>query len=161
MINPLSSKHLSRWLLSVWIAVAVLMPTLAKAGTTLNTGFDKTKSESGLEGADVATIVGGIINGLLGLIGVIFLVLLVYAGFLWSMAGGNQERVAKAKKIIVGAVIGMILVLSAYTIADFALITLSRTDIVGTEEVGEFDIDDMGIEECPDGDCSGLDLIED
>jgi hypothetical protein len=99
------------------------------------TGFSATTKAAGLSGtADIATIAGGLIRGLLGLVGVIFLLLMVYAGFLWTTAGGNQDRVDKAKKIIVAAVIGAVLVFSAYTITDFVLVSLVGTEIIGGEE---------------------------
>jgi hypothetical protein len=98
------------------------------------TGFSATTKAAGLSGtADIATIAGGLIRGLLGLVGVIFLLLMVYAGFLWTTAGGNQDRVDKAKKIIVAAVIGAVLVFSAYTITDFVLVSLVGTEIIGGE----------------------------
>ncbi|MBU0625045.1 pilin [Patescibacteria group bacterium] len=167
MINSAHQK-LRRTAATLWIALVLLLPTLAAAEskadetTKANTGFAATTRSAGLGGAgDIATIAGGIVRSLLGLVGVIFLLLVVYAGFLWTTAGGNQEQVGKAKKIIVAAVIGAVLVFGAYTIADFALTALTRTDIVGVEEGGDFDINDIGVEECPDDDCSGRDLLED
>jgi hypothetical protein len=53
-------------------------------------------------------------------LGVLFVCLTVYAGFLWMTAGGNEEHIEKAKKLLFRAVIGLIIVLSAYSIAWFA-----------------------------------------
>jgi len=55
----------------------------------------------------------------LQVVGIIFLVLMVYAGFLWMTAGGNEENVDKAKKLIMAAVIGIAIVLAAYSITYF------------------------------------------
>jgi hypothetical protein len=55
----------------------------------------------------------------LQVVGIIFLVLMVYAGFLWMTAGGNEENVEKAKKLIMAAVIGIAIVLAAYSITYF------------------------------------------
>jgi hypothetical protein len=98
----------------------VAVPLVALAGT----GLTQTQSSSGLGNADVATVAGGIVRALIGLLGAIFLVLIVYAGLLWGTSAGNSERVGKAKQIIVAAVIGLILVMAAYTIADFAIVSL-------------------------------------
>jgi len=69
----------------------------------------------------VATTVGNIIYGTLGLLGVIFLVLTVYAGFLWLTAGGNEENVAKAQKYLKNGIIGIAIVLAAFSITAFVL----------------------------------------
>lgn len=53
------------------------------------------------------------------LLGIVFLVLLVYAGFLWMTSSGNEQQVEKAKKIITAAVIGMLIVLMSYSITKF------------------------------------------
>lgn len=51
--------------------------------------------------------------------GAIVVLLLVYGGFLYATAGGNQENVGKAKKIIVWTIIGMVFVLGSYAITGF------------------------------------------
>lgn len=60
--------------------------------------------------------VGLFIKTLLGLLGIIFLVLIIYAGFLWGTAGGEEGRIQKARGIIIAAIIGLIITLSAYAI---------------------------------------------
>ncbi len=57
------------------------------------------------------------INGLLGFLGIIFTALIIYAGWQWMTAGGNEERVSKAKKTITNSTIGLILVIVAYAIS--------------------------------------------
>ncbi|MFA6486097.1 MAG: pilin [Candidatus Magasanikbacteria bacterium] len=71
--------------------------------------------------------VGKIIQAAMALIGMIFLVLTIYAGFLWLTAGGNDENVTKAKDILKQAVIGLIIVLSAYSITVFVAIMMSSS----------------------------------
>lgn len=60
--------------------------------------------------------VGGIIRAVLSVIGVIFLVLTVYAGVLWMTASGNEDKITKAKDILKSSVIGLIIVTAAYGI---------------------------------------------
>jgi len=69
---------------------------------------------------DPRLVAANIIRVLLGLLGTIFVVLIVYAGFLWMTAGGNEENVKKAKGYIFNAIIGLCIVLSAYGITFFA-----------------------------------------
>lgn len=63
--------------------------------------------------------IGSVIGIVLSFIGVVFLILMIYAGISWMTAAGNQEKVTKAKNLIINAIIGLIIVLSAYTISSF------------------------------------------
>ena len=65
--------------------------------------------------------IGRIISVFLSFIGVILLIIVVYAGFLWLTAGGNDEQVKKAKKLIMNGVIGLIIALSAFLITSFVV----------------------------------------
>lgn len=67
----------------------------------------------------LSTRVGSIIGTLLSFLGVIFMVLVIYAGVLWMTARGAEAQVDKAKDILVNAIIGLILVLAAYAITAF------------------------------------------
>ncbi|MFH1536548.1 MAG: hypothetical protein ABID45_01010, partial [Patescibacteria group bacterium] len=60
-----------------------------------------------------------IINGLLGFLGLFSLVLLLYGGYMWMNARGNEEQVTKAKKIIESAGIGLIIILSSYGLSRY------------------------------------------
>lgn len=71
--------------------------------------------------ADLPTIIGGIVNALLGIVGVIFLILVIYGGFLWMTAGGNEETVKKARSLIIGAIAGMVIIFMAYAITQFVI----------------------------------------
>jgi preprotein translocase subunit SecG len=62
------------------------------------------------------TKVGEILNIATTFLGVIFLGLMIYAGFIWMAARGNEQEVAKAKTIIIYSVIGLAFVLGAYVI---------------------------------------------
>jgi len=76
------------------------------------------------EPKDLAEIVGAIIGTFLSFLGVIFLCLIIYGGFIWMTSGGNETKVLKAKKIIQQAVIGLIIVLSAYSITSFVFYSI-------------------------------------
>lgn len=62
---------------------------------------------------------GVIIGILLSFMGVIFLGLIIYAGMTWMTAQGNEQKVTKAKDMIANAIIGLIVVLSAYALTAF------------------------------------------
>lgn len=96
----------------------------------------QTTEAAGSEGAgygyptDPRTIVSLIIRALLGLVGTVLFVYIIYAGYLWMTAAGNSEQVEKAQAIIKNGVIGLIVVLSAYTIT-IAAANISRGLPVG------------------------------
>ena len=72
-------------------------------------------------GNQLPILIGRIIRTILGLLGIIFVVLMVYAGFLWMTARGEEEPVSKAKDIIKQAIIGVIIVFLAYAITGFVI----------------------------------------
>jgi hypothetical protein len=72
----------------------------------------------------LSSIVGKIIYGALGLLGVVFLVLIVFAGYLWLTAGGEEAQVEKAKGYIKNGVIGLVIVLTSFGITNFVLSSL-------------------------------------
>jgi hypothetical protein len=62
-----------------------------------------------------------IVQFFLGAVGLTLLIMLIYGGFLWMMARGDEAKVTKAKDLIENAVIGLIIVLAAYGISYFVL----------------------------------------
>jgi len=68
---------------------------------------------------DIRAIVSNIIVGVLGLLGTIFIVLILYAGFRYMTSMGNEEQTGDAKAQIVSAIIGLAIILAAYAITSF------------------------------------------
>jgi len=66
-------------------------------------------------------LIGRIIYILLGTLGVVFLGILLYAGYLWMTAGGEEKKTAEAKNWIKNAVIGLIIIASAFAITNFIM----------------------------------------
>ena len=69
----------------------------------------------------LAETIGTVIKAILSLVGVVFTLLIVYAGDMWLMARGDSDKIEKAKTIIQGAVLGLVITLAAYTISNFAV----------------------------------------
>jgi len=76
---------------------------------------------------DIRTTVSRVIVVALGFLGVIFIVLAVYAGFLYMTAAGNEEKTTKALDMLRNAVIGLIIVLMAWAITRATILILGRT----------------------------------
>lgn len=74
-----------------------------------------------LSGTDPRIIVAKIIRVALGFLGTVALLLILYGGYLWMTAVGNEEQIDKAKKVLTQAAIGLVIILSAFSITQFIL----------------------------------------
>lgn len=107
-------------------------PLLANAAigsglTSATNSLDISVQSSSLNGAtSLPTIIGKGVGVLLGVLGIAFVVMVVYAGFLYLTAQGEDANVKKAKKMMTQAVIGMVIVVSAYAISSYVIAALSR-----------------------------------
>lgn len=81
----------------------------------------------GLGTADLQDTVIAIIQWILGLLGLIAVIMILVGGFRWMTAGGNEEKVESAKKLLTAAIIGLVIVLLAWAIVIFALGVLQNT----------------------------------
>ncbi len=95
----------------------------AAFSSNLQNGADKAYGGTAPTGS-VSTIVGSLISGALSVLGLIFLCLVVYAGFLWMTAQGETKPIQKAKDILIGAIVGLLITLSAYIITDWITASL-------------------------------------
>lgn len=69
----------------------------------------------------IAYLAGKIIRPILGIVGVVMFVLVLYGGIIWLIAAGNEEQIGRAKKIITNSVIGLAFTVFAYLIVYFIL----------------------------------------
>jgi Type IV secretion system pilin len=70
--------------------------------------------------------IGVVIKAFLSFLGVLFLVLMIYGGFLWMTARGNESQVTKSKDLIIAAVIGLIIILLSYAISSFVISSTTK-----------------------------------
>lgn len=66
-------------------------------------------------------VIGGLLNIVLSVVGIVLVIYIVYAGFKYFTAGGRDEVTVEAKKIIRNAIIGIILVILAFAISNFVI----------------------------------------
>lgn len=122
MNNIKINKKIKYILVFAFLFLAIF--ALAKFGlaqeSNLDTGLNYA-AETGLSAEDPRIIIARIIRIFMGFLGIIAVCLIMYAGWLWMTAGGNSESVDTAKKLLLGAVIGLIIILSAFAIASFIL----------------------------------------
>ncbi len=108
-------------------SVAVLALPIASHATTFS--VESVGSQIGLGNADLKETVINILNWLLGIMALVAVVMIIMGGFTWLTAGGNEEKVDKAKKIISAAVIGLIIVLLAWAIVIFVARTTANVTV--------------------------------
>jgi hypothetical protein len=66
-------------------------------------------------------ILGLVVAGALSLLGIIFIILMVLAGYNWMTASGNEQKIEEAKSTIKRAIIGLVIVLGSWAIWTFIL----------------------------------------
>ena len=69
-----------------------------------------------------AGIAGVAVKTFLSILGVIFLILMLYGGYNWMIAHGEEQKVEKAKDTIRTAIIGLVIIIGSYAIWNFILV---------------------------------------
>jgi len=96
----------------------LLTPALALAADFgLNYGTDLVGSST----KDIRESAIDIVNIVLGVLGIIAVIIVLWGGFTWMTAMGNEEKVTKARQILTAGIIGLIIVMAAYAIARFVI----------------------------------------
>ena len=110
-----NKKTLFHHLIPLFLLFFLAIPVYAQHGLT------KTAKASTLStyNQDVPTMLGTVIGAAMSLVGVVFFVLSIYAGFLWMTARGDETQAKKARDTLTMSVIGLIIVFSAYAITAF------------------------------------------
>jgi hypothetical protein len=132
-------------IISVAGGMALTVPAhraFAQTSGDPNAKFSATKSKIPLLGtADfskatdgksaIVTLANNAISLILLIIGIVAVFYLIFAGFQYLTAGGDADKVKKARAGIVNAVIGIVIILSAFLIVRFAV---SIGNTVGTTD---------------------------
>lgn len=79
---------------------------------------------TGLGAADPRQIIANLINILLGFLGILAVVIIILAGFKWMTSGGNEEKASEAKSSLAAAIIGILIILASFAIAQFVISSL-------------------------------------
>ena len=122
-------KQLIKSMILICFLSFFILPQIALAAESADKyGLDTTAGEAKLATSqtDLPSMVGKVINYLLGFLGVVFMILVLVGGYLWMTSGGNEEQVKKAKGFITAAVNGLIVVSLAYALAYIIVQSLSK-----------------------------------
>lgn len=129
--NSIMRKTMARAAAFGGLVASLALPFVAHAGsalTNLQLSLNQTSNSAGITTTkQLPELIGSFIAAALGLLGVVLVVLVVYAGFIWMTAQGNDEKIKKAKGMITSAVIGMIIIFAAYAITNFVVGALSSS----------------------------------
>ncbi len=123
------NKKVKQLLLLLFLSLLLSLPYFVFAAETSTSASQNSPLERMRNVADssyqtsdpesLMTFAGQFIAVLLGLLGVIFIGLMIYAGFKWMTAAGDPEDVKKAKATIRMAIIGLVITGSAYALWKF------------------------------------------
>ena len=101
------------------LSLALSMPAFAQLNES-NIGVPYAEN-LGLGNKDPRDMAVSIIQVILGFLAIIVVLLVLYGGFVWMTAGGNEDKIATGKKIITAGVVGLIIILAAWGIARFVV----------------------------------------
>lgn len=120
-------------ILTIFVISFLLSPQISLATSGIDTvkgGLKQTADKAGFsekeQQRDLPTLMGQMINYGFGILGVIFLTIVLIGGYLWMTAGGSEEKIEKAKKFIINGVNGMIVIFLAYALAYVILFSLGN-----------------------------------
>jgi len=118
-------------ILTAFFLILLFSPLLTLATCTgvacVNEGLNVTATKAGIQeqnDRDLPTVIGQAINYIFGVVGVIFLAIILVGGYLWMTAGGSEEKIAKAKGFIINGITGMIVIFLAYALVYVMLAAL-------------------------------------
>ena len=120
----IKKSNLLVFCLTLAFIFSISLPVLAAAP---NIGVDYANN-LGLTGnnQDPRDMAVSIVRYLMTFLGLIAVVVIMFGGFRWMTAGGNEDRIAESKKLILSGVIGLIVVLGAFAIVQFVINTSSN-----------------------------------
>ncbi len=120
----MTTKHILKHVASAAVLTAVLVPVAVFAqGANDPYGIGVGEGTLG-ERQDIRVVIANIIKTAMSFLGIVAVLIVLYGGFKWMTAGGNEEQVGEAKKILIAGVIGLIIIILAYTIASFVVTQL-------------------------------------
>ncbi len=71
--------------------------------------------------ATIESYVGLVLTTIFSILGIVSVVLIIYSGFVWMTARGNESQVAKAKDNLYNIIIGLMFIIGAYALTTFLL----------------------------------------
>ncbi len=116
------------------LSFILLLPAhlaLAAGLSDAQSGLQEAAGDNFDTSKNIQSYIAILIKGALSLVGIIFIVLIVLAGFKWMTSQGNSTKIDEAKSTIVNSVIGLVVVFAAYAIVSFVFDALQGVNSGG------------------------------
>ena len=128
----LPESRLKQFFLGILLSILIFVPTVSFAQNKLDLKssdqiLGQIAEPTGLSQEDLSSQSGVLIQRVLGIMGILFFGLAVYAGIIWMLARGNETEAERAQNTLIGAVIGLVVVVSAYSVTNLLLTRLNST----------------------------------
>ena len=115
--------------LTLAFSFLLIQPVFAyKTIDSSNNQLDRVIAPTGIEKTDIKTTTGNLIRNTLTIVGTLFLALMIYGGFLWMTARGEEDQINKGKNTIVAAIIGLAVIVSAYAVTNVITTNLIKSN---------------------------------
>lgn len=114
---------MKKHLISLALVTLLVLPlmSLAMPANALDVGLNEVENDIELGNTDPRSTLANVINVAMGFLGIIAVIIILAGGFKWMTAAGNEDKVSEAKKLLASGVIGLVIVLSAWAIAQFVV----------------------------------------
>jgi len=86
-------------------------------------------AEAGLRDGNLLDFISSLIRVFLGILGAILLLLIIYSGFLYATAAGDETKVTQARNTLVYAIIGVVIISAAWVLSDFIINNVFQTSL--------------------------------
>ncbi len=128
----MNAKKITRLITFVGLLSLVLVPAVTMAQANPPELGLEYGEKIGLGSNDPREMAAQIIRVVLGFLGIIAVIIILIGGFRWMTAGGNEEKVTGARKLIVAGIIGLAIILAAWGISNFVINALLTATTSGT-----------------------------
>lgn len=115
------TKKIFTGLAVLFIGMMCFAPMLATPANAQPYFGEDYASDTNLGEEDPRSMLTNLVNLAMTFLSIIAVIIILIGGFKWMTAAGNEDKVSEAKKIVVGGVIGLIIILAAWAIASFVL----------------------------------------
>ncbi len=115
------------------LIATLLLPFELQAANRFLEGLTGTGTKAYGTSVPLNIYIANIIKGLLTLLGIVFVLLLIYGGYFYLTAMGSPEKAGKGKNTIIAAVIGLVIIFSAYTVTYFITTQIESPGTTATQ----------------------------
>jgi hypothetical protein len=131
--NALSAnftKQILACIATIGLLFAFVMPAMVGAQIANPQDEDFGLSNTGFQNVgigkstDLKGSIANIINIVLGFLGIVAVIIILAGGFKWMTAGGNEDKVAESRQMVIQGIIGLVVIFAAWAIASFVITNL-------------------------------------